>query len=131
MIQEKSSEYRGSKRLSRGDIEHVLREPIDYNQDSIIYLVSTGVNRGRQTCNEVHRDVRLRLRGNRKQYEFAIGLIPSRLRPYVSKIILNVVLNIGSERLLVEVVAKTLLYLTDTLIPRGWLIVVPVEYFCP
>ena len=70
VIQEKISEYRGSKRLSCSDIEYILREPIDYNQDGIVYLVSTGVNRGRQTYNEVYRDIRLRLRGNRKRYEF-------------------------------------------------------------
>ena len=44
VVEEKIRKRTSSKRLPYSDIEGVLRKPIDYDQDSIVELISTGVN---------------------------------------------------------------------------------------
>jgi hypothetical protein len=44
VVEEKIRERASSKRLPYSDIEGILYKPIDYNQDSIIGLISMGVN---------------------------------------------------------------------------------------
>jgi hypothetical protein len=44
IVEEKIREHTSSERLPYSDIEGILREPIDYDQDSIVGLISIGVN---------------------------------------------------------------------------------------
>ena len=44
IVEEKIRERTSSKHLLYSDIEGILYKPIDYNQDSIIGLISIGVN---------------------------------------------------------------------------------------